>query len=496
MTSDQQTISLAVHTSNRVGRWAAALLLAATSLLAACGGSSDTPAGDTTAPTVTITDNVATPPAKGDVTFTFTFSEDIGTSFAASDVTVTGGTKAATVTKLTTPPNTYTLLVSPPANLAGTIAVSVAAGAFTDVAGNANAAAASMNRAYDTQFNPAFPTISFDSSSTTYTFTDFGGNAATKVADPTNAANQVAKVIKSATAELWAGTTVSTGASDTVPRIPFDASNTRMSVKVYSPTAGIKVRLKAEDHTNGAVSVETEATTTAVNTWETLIFDFASQAPGTAALNVASTYDRVSIFFNFGVTGATAGEKTYYFDNLAFIGGGGIVVAGAFASLNFEPATGVTYTLTDFGGNASSLVVDPTNAANHVVKVIKTGAAETWAGTTFSTAAADSVGVIAFTAARTKMSVRVYSPDAGVHVRLKVENSLDPTKSVETEALTTVVNTWETLTFDFTVPTVPPTAALNLAYTYDKASIFFNFAVAGATAGEKTYHFDDVVFVP
>ena len=91
------------------------------------------------------------------------------------------------------------------------------------------------------------------------------------------------------------------------------------------------------------------------------------------------------------------------------------------------------------------------------------------------------------------MSVRVWSPDAGIQVRLKVEDAADPTKSVETEATTTVANAWETLTFDF-ANQAAGTAALNLAYTYNKISIFFNFGVTGATAGAKTYYFDDVAF--
>ena len=37
-------------------------------------------------------------------------------------------------------------------------------------------------------------------------------------------------------------------------------------------------------------------------------------------MNLAFTYNKASIFFNFGVTGATAGAKTYYFDDLAFGG--------------------------------------------------------------------------------------------------------------------------------------------------------------------------------
>ena len=78
------------------------------------------------------------------------------------------------------------------------------------------------------------------------------------------------------------------------------------------------------------------------------------------------------------------------------------------------------------------------------------------------------------------MTVRVYSPNAGIQVRLKVEDALDPTHSAETEATTTVANTWETLTFDFASPAAG-TAALNLAYTYNKVSIFFNFGKTGAS---------------
>ena len=41
------------------------------------------------------------------------------------------------------------------------------------------------------------------------------------------------------------------------------------------------------------------------------------------------------------------------------------------------------------------------------------------------------------------------------------------------------------------------TAALNLAYTYNKASVFPNFGKTGAQIGaDSTYHFDDLSFVP
>ena len=100
--------------------------------------------------------------------------------------------------------------------------------------------------------------------------------------------------------------------------LPFTARSTQMTVRVYSPDAGIKVRLKVEDAADPTRSVETEATTTVANAWETLTFDFANQATGTAALNLNYTYNKVSIFFNFGVTGVTVGAKTYYFDDVTF----------------------------------------------------------------------------------------------------------------------------------------------------------------------------------
>ena len=64
-------------------------------------------------------------------------------------------------------------------------------------------------------------------------------------------------------------------------------------------------------------SCETEATTTVANAWETLTFNFANPAAGTAPLNLANTYNKISVFPNFGKTGAQiGGASTYYFDDL------------------------------------------------------------------------------------------------------------------------------------------------------------------------------------
>ncbi len=331
-----------------------------------------------------------------------------------------------------------------------------------------------------------------DTAGVDYALVDFGGNASMIITDPEDASNTVVQSTKTDVAELWAGTTA--GGEGLASAVPFTMEDTKMSVRVWSPDAGIPVRLKVEDATDPTISVETEAMTTTAAAWETLEFDFNNEAPGTAALNIANTYDKASIFFNFGTTGADAGEKTYYWDDVQFVEGGGNGGEKAQVDLpiTFEDTAGVDYALVDFGGNASMIITDPEDASNTVVQSIKTETAELWAGTTAGGEGLASP--VPFTMDDTKMSVRVWSPDAGIPVRLKVEDATDPTISVETEAMTTAAAAWETLEFDFSNE-VEGTAALNIANTYDKASIFFNFGTTGADAGEKTYFWDDVQFV-
>ncbi len=335
-----------------------------------------------------------------------------------------------------------------------------------------------------------FSTVTFDDPAVTYTLRGFNGaEDSTVVTDPTGGTNQVVQVNRSATADTFAGTVVSTEANESVGAIPLDTANPLMNVRVYAPAAGVPVRLKIENSSDPAISVETEATTTAANAWETLTFDFANQASGTAAFDPAATYDKIVIFFNFGTDGATAGAQTFFFDDID-VGAGGGGPAG-FSTITFDDPA-VTYTLRGFNGAEDSTVAaDPTGGTNQVLQVNRSNTADIFAGTVVSTGANESVGAIPLDTANPLMSMRVYAPAAGIPVRLKIENSGDPAISVETEATTTVANAWETLTFDF-ANEVSGTAAFNPAATYDKIVVFFNFGTDGATAGAQTFYADDI----
>ena len=168
--------------------------------------------------------------------------------------------------------------------------------------------------------------LTWDDGAVTYGVVDFGGNASTIMVDPADANNMIVKSEKTAGAQGWAGTTIGVDVSGTVTsfskKIPFTNTDTKMSIKVMSPDAGITVRFKVEDASDPTKSVETEAKTTKANEWEVLVFDFSKQADGTALLDLNKTYNKGSVFFNFNVDGATAGAKTYYWDNVEFMTAG------------------------------------------------------------------------------------------------------------------------------------------------------------------------------
>ncbi|MFM9052506.1 MAG: hypothetical protein ACKOKF_09385, partial [Bacteroidota bacterium] len=297
--------------------------------------------------------------------------------------------------------------------------------------------------------------ITFDDPSVNYDLVDFGGNVSAIVTDPVNGFTEVLQVDKTAGAQLWAGTTL--GGAGLASPIPFAPGATIMIMQVYSPDAGIVVRLKAEDPNDPTHTVETDAITTTSNAWETLTFDFSNPATGTASINYSYNFQKLSVFFNFGVDGATAGPKTYYCDDVQFASPVSNTVD---LPIDFDDAN-VNYDLVDFGGNVSSIVTDPVSGVTQVLQVDKTAGAQLWAGTTIG--GTGLANPILFAPGSTSIAMRVWSPDAGIIVRLKAEDPNDPTRSVETDALTTTSNVWETLTFDFSNQ-VTGTAPIDYSY--------------------------------
>lgn len=158
----------------------------------------------------------------------------------------------------------------------------------------------------------------------------------------------------------------------------------------------------------------------------------------------------------------------------------------------------VDYTTTDFGNNASSLDIDPTNGTNSVLKILKPLGAQTWAGTTFGKVGVNDGGfpaAIPFTPANRFITARVYSTrPVGTLIMMKVEQGNAPAQNSEKAVPTTVQNAWETMVFDFGSNT-GGNPINYFGVNYDKLSVFCNFNQVG-TATANTFYIDDVKFVP
>ena len=350
--------------------------------------------------------------------------------------------------------------------------------------------------------------ISFETGDNSgYAFSNDWGGATSSVSSTPPSGGSVGstkagKVIKGA-GDFWSGSTFidTNGAGTTL----IDSGHKVVTMNVYAPESGKIIDLKIEDHNNGDVKVERFATTTTVG-WQLLTFDFTGSSDnGSPAFSGSATYDKASIFFSFA-GGFTVGG-IWYFDDVAFNGattpalsggGGGAGPTSPATLVSFESGDTSGYQLgipdtVDFGGNVSSLSdTPPSGGSSGSVKAAKViRGTETWSGSTFLNTKASSI--LLASASHKTVTMNVYAPVAGKHVLLKLEDADDPTHSVEAYATSTTVVGWQTLTFDLLTQR-PDTAAFNEAYTFNKASIFFDYVTSGSFGNGDIYYFDDVAF--
>jgi hypothetical protein len=318
--------------------------------------------------------------------------------------------------------------------------------------------------------NAAAVLLSFDE--TTPAFTDmgaYGGALPTVENAPAGGSGMALKILKPVAPDTWGGVFFG------VARIPFAADRKTLTARVYSTRADAVIRFKVEVPGGSAVEVASSPTGPA-NTWSTVSWNF-------AGVDATRNYSVIAITPDLETV--TTGQA-YWIDDIS------IAAAGTNA---VQPVTIATLdeagaALVGFEGCWDSTVVaDPAGGTNKVGKVVKPGSGVPfYCGSTLVTVANGGFTPIPFTDSAKTLTVRVYSPDANIPVRLKVEDIADSTKSVEAETSTSAVG-WQTMTFNFAAPAA---GALDLTTQYTKVAIFFNFGVVGTG---KTYYFDDVTLV-
>ena len=305
---------------------------------------------------------------------------------------------------------------------------------------------------------------------------NFDGGTGSVVSNPqiddNNPSEQVGVITREG-GEIWAGSYI-----ELDNYLDF-STNTHISMSVYTPISGLTVKFKLEGD-NGA-QTERDAYSTQSNDWETLTWSFAGEP--------SNTYNKLVLMFDFGNVGDGGENSTFYFDNInSFDPSGGLNQIDL--PVTFEDPE-VYYTVIDFEGNGPSTIVE--EGGNHYVQVIKNDESGTSAGVTIGTEEGFATN-IPVTSSDTKMYAHVYvegTTQIGIPVRFKIENSNDPTQSVETEAFTSVAGEWEILEFDFSNE-ASGTAALNTSYPFNMASIFFNFGTTGDN--ETIYRLDNISF--
>lgn len=305
--------------------------------------------------------------------------------------------------------------------------------------------------------------IDFEDEDLVYAFENFGGAVTEKIANPDasgeNTSAQVAAFNKTEGAETWAGSFIELST-------PIDFSNGQaISMKSWAPAAGLTVLMKLENLSNPDINIEISTTTTVANTWETITFEF----PG--IIN-ANNYQRIVVFYNFGTAGT---GETYYFDDITLEETDVEVLE---LPLDFESDT-LTYNFSNFGGAETSKIQNPDasgiNTSAHVAQLQKNTGAEPWAGSFIE------LGTPIDFSDSEIIKIKTWAPQAGIIVKMKLENLSNPDINVELDVTNTVANAWEELSFEF--------EGINNADQYQRIVIFFNFDVAG---NGEFYYFDDV----
>jgi hypothetical protein len=309
--------------------------------------------------------------------------------------------------------------------------------------------------------NPLVLPINFENPTLNYNITTFNGATAAVIANPAPAGINTSAKVGSMTpaGAAWTG-----GFLTLDTPVDFTAGH-HIKIKVWSPAAGVPVKLKVENLTDANIAFEADATTTVANAWEELVYDF-------DGAGVTAQYSKIVFFFNAGANGT---GDTYYFDDIAVFDGQDPVEF----PITFQSATAF-FDWNNFGGANGQRIDNPhptgINTSTQVASVFKSAGSQPWAGVAFPMSAP-----IDFSTMH-KIKMKVWSPAAGIPVLMKFETiPLNEPLNIERQVNTTVANQWEELTFDFT--------GINNANSYQTFVVFFNFGVAGA--GE-TYYFDDV----
>ncbi len=259
---------------------------------------------------------------------------------------------------------------------------------------------------------------------------------------------------------------------------PDDNTGKAFTLKSYSPRVGLPITFKLES--GPGVGPGRIYTTTVADAWEEFTIDFAGEGSG--------SFGTLTIILDNGVVGDGGDDFTAYIDQV--VQSDSTSVAGDLSnppnSYDFDQPN-TLYPLTEFGESRAAVgtgpMGDPGNSGN-VGQVTLNDFAQSVNGIVLG-GTEGFPNAIPFSAGNQRISMRVWTPQAGTPVVMKVEDRDDAFQFDEDVQMTTVGGAWETLTFDF--------SDAFLTDTFEKVVIVFN---PGFDHDGEVYYFDDLMVVP
>ncbi|MEM7549391.1 MAG: carbohydrate binding domain-containing protein [Bacteroidota bacterium] len=290
-------------------------------------------------------------------------------------------------------------------------------------------------------------------------FTEIISNPAS---DGTNQSTTVARTIKSE------GSTASAGSFLELDEpINFNVFN-QIAISVNIPVDSASIVLRLEPAGGSSIdAIEVDALSTVVDEWQELLFDFRGE------ITTETEFQRITIVFDTENTGSGA---AFLFDNIV-----PQVAPTAMLPEGFEADT-IPVELFAFGGTIEEgVIANPfpsgINRSENVGTVIKGNGASATAGVGIRFAQNIDFSGLQF------LTVDVFSPRAGVPIRLRAQDASDFNTGFDVTITNTLGGQWEELFFDF--------AGVDLDQNLNELILFFD---DGNMGDGTNYLFDNFEF--
>ena len=313
---------------------------------------------DTQAPTLTISSDKPSLKGGETATITFTFSEDPGSSFDNSDITISGGTLSAISGSGTTRTATFTPTEN---NNSGTASITVTSSSYTDAAGNAGGTATSPSITFDT-VAPAAPPVPILSAGS-----DSGASNSDKLTNNTT---------PTFTGTAEAGATVKLYDSDGATQIGIGMADGTGAWLITTSAMG------SGQHTITAKAFDTVGNASAASSGQTVTIDTSPPVISISSSKpVLKADDTATITFTFSEDpGSTftwdgsAGDVTMTGGTLSAISGTGTTRTATFtANADFNGTASVSVaanTYTDAAGNNGSAGATPSITIDSIAPLL------------------------------------------------------------------------------------------------------------------------------